>query len=185
MLKYENEYLLGIGCVASRRIVSLYKELDSEVCHNIITSLLFLDQKPSQIILLINSPGGQDELCYAIYDTIKACKSYIVGIVLGRGYSSSSIILQACDLRVMSRNSLLLLHDGNVSLSRDSRPQFDSDVKCWNLLYEKMYSAYEEKSNLTKVKIKKLCTKDTYLEPEKALEFKLIDKIMEQWNEIL
>ncbi len=185
MLKYENEYLLEIGCIPSRRIIHLDKELDADVYRNIITSLLFLDQKPSKITLLINSPGGQDELCYAIYDTIKACRSHIVGVILGQGYSASGIILQACDHRVMTINSLLLLHDGNVHLSRDSRPQFDSDVKCWNLLYEKMYSAYAEKSNLTRTKIKELCTKDTYLEPKEALKFKLIDQIMERWNEIL
>ena len=185
MLKHENEYLLEIGCLPGRRIIHLNKELDADVYRNLVTSLLFLDQKPDQITLLINSPGGQDELCYAIYDAIKACHSYVVGVILGQGYSASGIILQACDHRVMAKNSLLLLHDGNVHLSRDSRPQFDSDVKYWNLLFEKMYSAYIEKSNLTREKIKELCTKDTYLEPKEALKYKLIDQIMEGWSEIL
>lgn len=185
MQKYIHEYLLEIGCVPDCRVIHLDKELDAEVYRNIVTALLLLDGKQTNITLIINSPGGEDELCYSIYDAIKACKSHVTGVVLGKGYSSSSIILQACDLRVMSRNSMLLIHDGDVQIERSTRHQFQSDTKFWEILFEKMYTIYAERSNLSKNKLKTLCAKDTYLTPEEALKYQLIDKIMNKWSDVL
>ncbi len=185
MLKYENEYLLEIGCIPSRRIIHLDQELDADIYRNVVTSLLFLDQKPDPITLLINCPGGQDELCYGIYDAIMACSSHITGIVLGQGYSAASIILQACDLRVMSRNSLLLLHDGDLTIPSHNSDHLHSNMKVLELLLNKMYKAYARQSTLTVEEIKQLCKKETYLNPEEAMKYKLIDQIMEGWSEIL
>jgi len=65
------------------------------------------------ISVLINNPGGEWEAGIGIYDAISVCKAHVTGRVFGHASSMASLILQACDQRVMSHHSMMLAHWGS------------------------------------------------------------------------
>lgn len=71
------------------------------------------------ILVHMHLPGGDWSDCFGIYDTIKSCKSRIIILAYAKVESSSSIILQAADTRILMPNCHVLIHYGSVSLDHD------------------------------------------------------------------
>lgn len=59
------------------------------------------------ITLFINSRSGKWTTALGIYDVLKVCDRTIVGIVAGKADFAGSLILQACDERLITENSYL------------------------------------------------------------------------------
>lgn len=81
--------------------------------------------KIKEIEIYINTYGGLLDQGVGIHDIIKNCKKLNIktnGIVYGECCSSGVIILQACDRRIISENSHIMIHYGSISIS-DSNPQ--------------------------------------------------------------
>lgn len=73
------------------------------------------------ILIHMHLPGGYWSDCLGIYDTIKQCQSKTIILAYAKVESSSSIILQAADLRVLMPNCHVLLHYGSISLDAEHK----------------------------------------------------------------
>lgn len=160
--------------------------------------------KPINIIM--NNPGGSVVHGMAIYDAIKLCKNHITVKVIGQASSMGSIILQAADRRLMTQNSKILIHWGEITIGSNNRNVYKhiSDSKkddAWMVdmfmekvsgreiplsLYLKLIGKEEEapKNSVKKVKIEKkqlekMLDFDTILDAETALLLNFIDEVME------
>ena len=123
------------------------------------------------IELHINSNGG------SVKDSQlkqKNCKK--VGYVDGVAYSVAFLILQACDERVMGLGTSALIHnmwmsvDGNAKELRKAADDLDT-------LMESNRQIFLEKSNLEEQQLIDMMEAETFLTPEKALEYGLIDRV--------
>jgi ATP-dependent protease ClpP protease subunit len=83
------------------------------------------------ILIHMNMPGGDWEDCLSIFDTIKLCPAKTAVIGYGKVQSSSGVIFQSPNLRIMMPNATLLIHYGTISLDSEHSKAAASSVQ-WN-----------------------------------------------------
>lgn len=129
------------------------------------------------IELHINSNGGSVKEGVAIYNNLKQKQNHKIGIVDGVAHSVAFLILQACDERKMCLGTTALIHNmwmycyGNASQLRKYADDLDD-------MMEANRQVFMERAKITEEQLKELMENETYLTPDKALEYGLIDEVM-------
>lgn len=149
---------------------------DSETSAKYFREQLAAIPDTDTIELHINSNGGSVKEGVAIYSQLKqaACKKN--GYVDGVAYSVAFLILQACDERVMGLGTSALVHnmwmsvDGNAKELRKAADDLD-------VLMESNRKIFLERSNLEEQQLIEMMEAETFLTPDQALEYGLIDRI--------
>ena len=109
-------------------------------------NLLSLDP----ILVHMHLPGGDWQDCLGIYDTIKSSKSKIIIVASAKVESSSSVLLQAADLRILSPNTNFLVHYGSLSIDNEHKAAL-SMVQWSEKESEKMIDIFTEKCMNSKI----------------------------------
>ena len=128
------------------------------------------------IELHINSNGGSVKEGVAIYNLLKQKQSHKIGIVDGVSHSVAFLVLQACDERRMCLGTTALIHNmwmyctGNAAQLRKFADDLDA-------MMEANRQVFLERATITEDELKTLMEQETYLTPDKALEYGLIDAI--------
>jgi len=162
--------------------------VDSELAERVIKSLHVLDHQfeadDKPITIQLNCQGGEYTDGMAIYDAMCECKNHITIKVYGQASSMGSIILQAGDTRIMSPNSTMLLHYGEIALQADSisassHMEFEKQTRTTmeNLYLEKIKQKHPK---YTRAKLKELLQHDTILTAKDAVALGLADEILGQ-----
>lgn len=156
---------------------------DAAMAERIVKNLHILDtlnQEP--ITILMNNIGGDEYHCFAMYDTIKACKSHITIKVVGHAMSAGSIILQAADERVMLPTSRQMIHYGTWGVHDHAKTtqKWAEEGKKIDKWMEKMYlDKIHEKHPKYKIgRIQKLLDHDTFLTAQESVDLGLADKVL-------
>jgi ATP-dependent protease ClpP protease subunit len=89
-------------------------------------------------------PGGDWQDCLGIYDSIKASKAKIAIVAIAKVESSSTVLLQAADLRILSPNTNFLVHYGSISIDNEHKAAL-SMVQWSEKESEKMIDIFTEK----------------------------------------
>ena len=166
------------------RTITLMGEVNNNMHETLLKNLHALDQlkTPGTINLYINSDGGSVDSCMAIYDAISGCNNFVRGVVNGEASSSASIILQACDTRIITPNSCVMIHIGTEAYAEDHVLNIKRYIKR-NLEVEKWFNkVYMEKIKIkhprfTQIKLDKLLEFDTILSATECLDLGLVDEI--------
>lgn len=151
-------------------------------------NLLSLDP----IFVHMHLPGGDWQDCLGIYDTIKASKSKVCIVASAKVESSSTVLLQAADLRILSPNTNFLIHYGSISVDNEHKAAL-STIQWSEKESEKMINIFTEKcirSKMAKEKnwnrmiarkhiVTQLATKiDWILDSEEAVHYGFADGIL-------
>jgi ATP-dependent protease ClpP protease subunit len=143
------------------------------------------------ILVHMHLPGGDWQDCLGIYDSIKASKSKVIIIAAAKVESSSSVLLQAADLRILMPNTNFLIHYGSLSIDNEHKAAL-SMVQWSDKESEKMIDIFTEKcmnSSISKEKnwkrmmarkhiVSQLATKrDWILTAEEAVRYGFADGI--------
>ena len=129
------------------------------------------------IELHINSNGGSVKEGVSIYNLLKQKQNQKIGIVDGVAHSVAFLILQACDTRKMCLGTTALIHNmwlycaGNATQLRKYADDLDD-------MMEANREVFLERATINESDLIDLMEKETYLTPNKALEYGLIDEIM-------
>ena len=91
--------------------------------------LNLLSEEP--ILIHMHIPGGDWEDCLGIYDSIKLSKAKTAILAYGKAQSSSSIILQAPNIRILMPNVNILIHYGSISFDQEHSKAAASSMQ-WN-----------------------------------------------------
>lgn len=83
------------------------------------------------ILVHMHLPGGEWEDCLGMYDAIKASKAKVIILAYAKAESSSSVLLQAADLRILMPNTNMLIHYGSFSLDGEHSKAAASSIE-WN-----------------------------------------------------
>lgn len=147
------------------------------------TSAKYFAEKLSEIAdgltieLHINSNGGSVKEGVAIYNLLKQKQNPKTGIVDGVAHSVAFLILQACDTRKMCLGTTALIHNmwmycgGNAKQLRKYADDLDD-------MMEANRQVFLERATIDEEELIALMENETYLTPDKALEYGLIDEIM-------
>ena len=163
------------------RIVILNGEIDDNTANAIVAQLLYLDSlNHDDISLYINSPGGSITAGMAIYDTIRFIKPDVSTICIGMAASMGAFLLAsgAKGKRFALPNSEIMIHQplgGMQGQATDIKIQADHIIK----IKERMNRLLAENTNQPYEKVIVDTERDNYMFAEDALEYGIIDKIIE------
>lgn len=178
---------IGLGelrvAYLSMNVLSVQEEkmdrMTFEYMHEVLGKLLITRKPPyPDLTLLITTNGGPFGL--EIYDLLNLYPGKITGLVINFARSAGSIILQACDVRLATPNSKILVHHGSTEIQYDDVVDENKTQRLIASLKareEKLYQVYTSRSGKTREQVQKLCFEDRNLSVDEALEFGLIDGI--------
>ena len=163
------------------RVVFLGTAINDDVANSIIAQLLFLEKENAKkdIILYVNSPGGQVTSTMAMYDTMQYVQPDISTVCLGMAASGGAIILMggAKGKRFALEHSEIMIHQplgGAEGQATDIAIHADHIIQTKKILNE-MIARHTGKS-LEQVTAD--TERDKFLSANEALKYGLIDRIL-------
>ena len=162
--------------VGSREIFAV-GDIDDEFYSKLLKNICLLQYlKTAPITIYLSTQGGDLSLSLGLYDKICSLPFEVKMIVLGDAFSGGSLLLQSADIRLMSKHSVLMIHDLQNNDLSGKIEDISSVVKFSKKQNNYMLDIYEEKSNLTVQQLKhKFSGPDWYLSSDEALELGFID----------
>ena len=165
------------------RIVFLSDEVNDVTASLVVAQLLFLESQDADkdISFYINSPGGSVTAGMAIYDTMKFIKCDVSTICVGMAASMGAFLLSAGTKgkRIALPNSEIMIHQplgGAKGQASDIKIQAELILRTRDnlnrILAENTGRSIEEIARDTE--------RDNFMTAKQALEYGLIDKIIEK-----
>jgi ATP-dependent Clp protease protease subunit len=164
------------------RIIFIGQPIDDYMANLVIAQLLFLSSEDPKkdINLYINSPGGSVTAGLAIYDTMQFVKPDISTICMGMGASMAQILLCAGTKgkRFALPNARILLHQpsgGTQGQSADIEIYTKEIIRTRDVLYGII--AKHTGKDVEQIKLD--ADRDKYMSAQDAVEYGIIDGILE------
>ena len=165
------------------RIVFLGDEVNDQTASLVVAQLLFLEaQDPDKDIdLYINSPGGSITAGMAIYDTMNYIKCDVSTICIGMAASMGAFLLSAGakGKRAALPHSEIMIHQplgGMQGQATDIKIHADRIIKIRQSLNEILAA----NTGKPVEEIERDTERDHFLSAQEALEYGLIDKVIEK-----
>lgn len=172
-----------MGLLLRERIVFLGFNIDEYAADAIISQLLLLDaQDPSKDIrLFINSPGGTTSATMAVYDAIQLCRAEVSTIAFGIAASTAAIVLAGGSKgkRLAMPNTRIMLHQ---PLAGASGQVMDVEIQA--------REAMHHRKNVTRIlseitgrafeQVEKDIDRDRYMSPAEAMEYGILDGVIDK-----
>jgi len=168
------------------RIVFIGSEIDDELANQVIGVMLYLDSEDSDkpIYLYINSPGGSVISGLAIYDCMQHIESEVITINLGLAASMASFILAAGSKgkRLALPSSRIMIHQP-MGGARGQAEDIKVEAKQIMRIRDNLVKMYSMMSGQTQDQITKDLDRDNFLSAQEAVDYGLIDRVLEYDDE--
>ena len=165
------------------RIVFLSEEVNDVTASLIVAQLLFLESEDpnKDINFYINSPGGSVTAGMAIYDTMRYIKCDVSTICVGLAASMGAFLLAGGTKgkRMALPNSEIMIHQpsgGARGQATEIQIVAENILKTKKKLNEMLAANTGKPIEI----IEKDTDRDNYMSAEEALEYGLIDKVIEK-----
>jgi ATP-dependent Clp protease protease subunit len=165
------------------RIIFLGEAIDDHISSLVIAQLLFLEAEDpdKDIFLYINSPGGIVTSGMAIYDTMQYIKPDVATICLGQAASMGSLLLAAGapGKRSALPNSRIMIHQPSGGFQGQAS---DIAIHAKETLRVKarLNEIYAFHTGKPVDKIENDMERDNFMSAVEAVEYGLIDKVIER-----
>ena len=169
------------------RIIFLGEEVNETTASLVVAQLLFLESEDptKDIHLYINSPGGSVTAGMAIYDTMNYIKCDVSTICMGMAASMGAFLLSGGTKgkRLALPNAEIMIHQplgGAKGQATEIQIAAEHILKTKKRLNEILAKNTGKSIDI----IEKDTDRDNYLTAYEALEYGLIDKVIESRNDI-
>lgn len=165
------------------RIIFLGTEVNDVVANLLVAQMFFLESSDpdKDIHMYINSPGGSVYAGLGIYDTMQFIKSDVCTYCIGMAASMGALLLTAGakGKRYSLPNSRIMIHQ---PLGGARGQASDIEIQAKEILYlkEKLNGILSYHSGRDIEQVKKDTDRDNYLSGKEAVEYGLIDKVVEK-----
>ena len=163
------------------RIIMITDVITKRLAQRTIGQLLILEQEDpeKEIKVFINSPGGDADAGFAIYDMMKFIKPKIKNVCAGVAASAAVIILLGTgkENRVSLPNSRILIHQPSTGVhgtASDIQIEASEILKC----REKINRMISDETNREFEKVENDTKRNYWMSAEEAVEYGLISKII-------
>ncbi|MCL2517387.1 MAG: ATP-dependent Clp endopeptidase proteolytic subunit ClpP [Oscillospiraceae bacterium] len=167
----------------NERIVFLSDEVNDVTSSLVVAQLLFLEQqdRDKDVWFYINSPGGSVTAGLAIYDTMNFIECDVRTICVGMAASMGAFLLSsgAKGKRFALPNSEIMIHQpsgGTRGQATDIKIQAEQMLK----IKHKLNQILAKNTGKPIEIIERDTERDNYLSAEEAVEYGIVDKIMER-----
>ncbi len=165
------------------RIVFLGEPVTSESANRIVAQLLFLEAEDPEkdIFLYINSPGGSVYDGLGIFDTMQHIKPDVQTVCVGLAASMGAFLLcaGAKGKRSSLTHSRIMIHQplgGAQGQASDIRIQADEIL----YLKKKLNQELSDRTGQPLNRIEDDTDRDFFMSPAEAVEYGLIDKVIDK-----
>lgn len=168
------------------RTVYLKGGVDSDMLDTAQTAV-HLFGPTSDILVLLNSYGGNTWYGMGIYDLFKSHQGTVTIRVVGEACSMACVILQSADIRQASKHSVLMHHVGTLGVDSMHSKNFHRYVKFQGIHDDKIDQIMLDRVNehmvetgqpqWTMAQWKNRDTWDQWMFPEQAIEIGLLDEV--------
>ncbi|MDP7629461.1 MAG: ATP-dependent Clp protease proteolytic subunit [SAR324 cluster bacterium] len=184
--------LLDSGGLATKmlqtRTIIISQQVNSELTQKVLGQILLLEQEDPEapVTVFINSPGGEMFSGYAIFDTLRFISCPITTIVAGFAASMGSILSLAADkgrrfampqAKILIHQPLLMGYQGRAA---------DCEIQAREILKtrEHLINLYCEYTGRDYDEIKQAIDRDNWFTAEEALDFGLLDRVIQSRAEL-
>ena len=140
------------------------------------------------LTVLFTSSGGDVGMGLDMYDMLSLYPATKTGVVIGRAASMAAVILQGCTERLCARHANVMIHHisrQNVTLDlmrshrRIEKTRLEMEER-----QMRIYKIFGARSGKAVPTIRAACRKESDMSAEEALEFGLIDRIVDDHQDI-
>jgi ATP-dependent Clp protease, protease subunit len=164
------------------RVIFLVGEINAEVANLVIAQLLFLEsENPNKdISFYINSPGGLVTAGLAIYDTMQFIRPDVSTLCIGQAASAGALLLTAGakGKRFCLPHASVMIHQvlgGYQGQGSDIEIHAKETLRMGRILNDLLAKHTGQPLS----KIKKDTDRDFFMTPEQAIEYGIVDAILE------
>ena len=168
------------GKMLKTRTILLSGEINKELAEKTIRQLLLLeDMNDDPIRIFIDSPGGDADAGYAIFDMIRFVKPQVWTIGMGLVASAAAIIQLASpkERRVGLPNSHYLIHQP-LSGIRGVATDIEIHARELDKLRAKINRLISEETGVAAEQVEKDTDRDFFMTPDEAKKYGLIDEVL-------
>jgi ATP-dependent Clp protease protease subunit len=175
-----NSQILSMGVDHCARAIYLFGDIDAAAAFRFVAAMNLLDQTPGQIKVYLNTPGGEIESGFAIFDAIMMTRNQVAVIGIGSVMSMGSIIMQAADIRLMTPSARFMIHTGIY----DAPGNWDTDKMIgmgreMTGIRSRFCKILAGKSKLSEAEVFLKLLNETFFSADEALEAGFIDGVIE------
>lgn len=164
------------------RIIFLTGPVYDQVASLISAQLLYLESvnPKKEISFYINSPGGVVSAGLAIYDTMQYIRCPVSTVCIGQAASMGSLLLCGGEPnnRFALPNARIMVHQPSGGAQGQAS---DIEIQAKEILEirKKLNEIYKLHTGRTLEEIEQRLERDSYMSPEEARDFGIIDKVVQ------
>ena len=167
------------------RIVLMGSGVNDDVANSIVAQLLFLqsDDPKADVHFYINSPGGSVTAGMAIYDTMQFITCDVATYCLGQAASMGAVLLAAGapGKRHALPNSRIMIHQPSAGM-QGTAEDIMIHANEYKKTKEKLNRILLEHTGQSLEQIEKDTDRDTFMSSPEAMEYRLIDKVIDKMD---
>ena len=167
------------------RIIFIGTPIDDNIANLIIAQLLFLQMEDPEkdINVYVNSPGGHVTSGLAIYDTMQFVKPDVNTYCIGQAASMGALLLAggAKGKRYALPNARIMIHQpwgGTQGTATDIHIQAKEIIR----IKDRINKLLSEHTGQTLEKIAQDTDRDYFMTADEALEYGLVDKVIDSMS---
>ncbi len=164
------------------RIVFLGSQIGDEVANAVVAQMLFLqsDDPKTDIHLYINSPGGSIAAGMAIYDTMQFVNCDVATYCVGQCASMGAVLLAAgtAGKRKALPNARIMIHQPLAGMEGTAE-EIMIHAKEFSKVKERLNRILLKHTGHPLEKIEKDTDRDRFMSAEEAMEYGLLDQVIE------
>jgi ATP-dependent Clp protease protease subunit len=167
------------------RVIFIVGPIEDYSANLVVAQLLFLesDNPDKDINIYINSPGGSVSAGLAVYDTMQFIRCDVSTMCVGQAASMGALLLAAGekDKRYCLSHSRVMIHQ---PLGGYQGQATDIDIHAREILKirAQMNEIFASHTGQSVESISEDTERDNFMDPQQALEYGLIDKVLDNRN---
>jgi ATP-dependent Clp protease protease subunit len=168
------------------RIILIGRPIDDVVANLVVAQLIYLsaDDPEKEIQIYINSPGGAVTAGFAIYDTMQYVQSPISTVCIGRAASFGTVVLMAGakGKRFSLPSSTIHMHQPLIGGKGLQGQASDLDIHAREIVRIRtvLNELIAKHTGQALERVERDTDRDFFLTPEEAIDYGLIDGIIQQ-----
>lgn len=163
------------------RVLRLEGPIDEEsIWSDGVTPKQFREElyaEDGDVTIWINSPGGNVFAAAEVYTMIRDYPGAVTVKIDAIAASAASVVAMAGDRVMMSPVAMIMVHDP-MTIAMGNARAMEKAITTLNEVKESILNAYVAKTGLSRNKVAKLMSDETWLNAKKAVELGFADEIM-------
>jgi ATP-dependent Clp protease protease subunit len=168
------------------RTILLSGEINKELAERVVRQLVLLESKSDDPVkVFIDSPGGDADAGYAIFDMMRFIKPDVYTVGMGLVASAGAIVLLASpqERRIALPNSHYLIHQP-LSGIRGVATEIEIHARELEKMREKINRLISEETGQPYEKVEKDTDRDFWMNAHEAQEYGLVSRIVTSRSEL-